>query len=410
MIEILLNGVTSGKGFLVTSKTGIKLQGELTLQGITGKPVEVQLRTGAGSHGQIEFEATSVQVAEVPIIVPIWCSDASDVLNDTIVEVCAESLVIATLNFTVVREPTLRLTGRFQCRLATDPDPFDHQWGNASSFGSYSVRGPDVANPNEPPLDRIVRFNDPVGVRPFAPDVGVSVVAIEAKVGGSIVRFTTGDVIIGEPAFLGSRCVFEAQDDRFAPAGYEPISNFELTLGATFSGKSATALPRLKETDPPPSTAPYADGFYKLDEIGPWKPSDFNRGEANWKQYGEAVVAEKQAQLTAQSPANDKESRIRERRLMEHTNNLNGMKFALACVERYSGIIDQELVVNPGKSMTMAYLASVNKYAFWGEFLAFDTDTHTGYFTGTVGTIAETDLTTMVAHRVAPSLRPSVLP
>jgi hypothetical protein len=49
-------------------------------------------------------------------------------------------------------DPTLELSfiGRFQCRLATDPDPFDHPRG---------LRGISTALPGEPDLDRVIQTN-----------------------------------------------------------------------------------------------------------------------------------------------------------------------------------------------------------------------------------------------------------
>jgi len=69
----------------------------------------------------------------------------------------------------------VRFRGNFQCRLATDPDAFDDPWGHDSSFGMYAVQGPDPDHPNEPPLDRIIRFSGAVAPRPFCPPIGVRV-------------------------------------------------------------------------------------------------------------------------------------------------------------------------------------------------------------------------------------------
>ena len=62
----------------------------------------------------------------------------------------------------------LSYEGWYQCRLATDPDPTDEPWG---------ITGGTFAGPGEPPLDRIIRLNDPVALRfPMkAADFGVTV-------------------------------------------------------------------------------------------------------------------------------------------------------------------------------------------------------------------------------------------
>src|SRR5262249_54708565 len=149
------------------------------------------------------------------------------------------------------------------CRLATDPDPFNSPWGMNSSFGMYAVQGPDPANPDEPPLDRIIRLQDPVALRPFCEPVGAAVTAIEAQVGAGTASFKVGDPVLGLPVRLGPNSKFESQDGGFAQAGLEPISEFEFHVGTVFFGRSAAAVPR-NASDPPGSTAPYADGLFKL--------------------------------------------------------------------------------------------------------------------------------------------------
>lgn len=46
--------------------------------------------------------------------------------------------------------------GWFQCRLPTDPDPTDEPWG---------ITGGTFAGPGEPPLDRVIRLQDPLALR-----------------------------------------------------------------------------------------------------------------------------------------------------------------------------------------------------------------------------------------------------
>ena len=65
----------------------------------------------------------------------------------------------------------LAYEGWFQCRLATDPDPTNEKWG---------ITGATFSGPGEAPLDRVIRFQDPVDLRfPFeSADFGVNVTGV----------------------------------------------------------------------------------------------------------------------------------------------------------------------------------------------------------------------------------------
>ncbi len=383
MLELLLNGAGSGQGFLIAPSGAQIFSGKLSLRVTSGADVDVTLRTGVSSATTVFFDTPTVHVTGSPTIVNLHAATGSGAVNDTVIEAVSATTVVASFNLTVLIKPTLRFSGRFQCRLATDPDPFNSPFGMNSSFGMYAVQGPDPGNPDEPPLDRIVRLQDPVALRPFCEPVGASVAAIESQVGASAASFRLGDPVLGLPVRLGQASKFESQDGAFAQPGLEPISSFEFSIGTVFSGASVAAVPR-HENDPPGSTAPYADGLFKLDEVGPWKPSDFGYPEPTWAKHATAVTTAKKAALLAQPGGTAAETRIRDRRLQEHNNNIGGIQFAMRLIERYTGVIDQAVTVTPGDSAMLAYLASFSRYAFRGEFFNFDTDAQSGTVTGTL--------------------------
>ena len=89
--------------------------------------------------------------------------------------------------------------------------------------------------------------------------------------------------------------------------------------------------------------------------------------------------------LQNQVPQSAAESRIRTRRIQEHTDNLGGLQFTLRMVERYSGLIDREIAISPGVSAVLGYFTSLPAFAFRGEFFDFDTDCQGGTVTGTIG-------------------------
>jgi hypothetical protein len=99
--------------------------------------------------------------------------------------------------------------GWFQCRLATDPDAFDHRRGE---FGwTFAFDG-------EPNLDRIIRFHDPVAHRVEGPAVGVTVRSV--RVDGAD---QTGSPLLGGKVQLIDNAVFEGKNGEIAPSAREPI-------------------------------------------------------------------------------------------------------------------------------------------------------------------------------------------
>ncbi len=82
----------------------------------------------------------------------------------------------------------LAFEGWFQCRLATDPDPTNEKWG---------ITGATFSGPGEAPLDRIIRFQDPVDLRyPFeAKDFGVNVTSVYV----SSTNFEGQEVPVNQP-------------------------------------------------------------------------------------------------------------------------------------------------------------------------------------------------------------------
>jgi hypothetical protein len=398
-LELRLGGAPSGEGFVVVSAPTHPLPATLSLRTTDGSEGDVRITASQGSATTLEISPSAVHVSGTPVEVRLLAATASNAKNDTTVEVVqgtgAGAEVLATLDLTAIAAPVVRFSGRFQCRLATDPDPFDHPWGEQSSFGMYAVQGPDPADPDEPPLDRVIRFQDGVALRPFCAPIGVSVMAVEAEVGGSTIRFSAGDALIGLPVRLGPGCKFDSRNRTFAPDGFEPISDFSLQIGpggaAVFAGKSAPAVPRPSPDDPPGSTAPYADGITLLDtDPRPWEPSDFGYQEASWAEHVWALLARKLARLIAQAPVEPRDARIRDRRIREHIDTrpghgLGALGTPLQLMERYTGLIDRELVIAANPVGALAYLATLPAVGFSADFFDFDTDCQTGTVTGTLG-------------------------
>jgi len=106
--------------------------------------------------------------------------------------------------------------GWFQCRLATDPDRYDHPRGE---------RGWTFAAPGEPDLDRVIRFHDPVAPRTHGPEIGVWVREAQNEAGplpNHPLRRARVELLDG--------AVFEGRNGEIAPDAQEPIVPFHLRI------------------------------------------------------------------------------------------------------------------------------------------------------------------------------------
>jgi hypothetical protein len=106
--------------------------------------------------------------------------------------------------------------GWFQCRLATDPDPYDEPRGVSGYVHAYA---------GEPDLDRVLRMQEPPFTRAHGPAVGVDV--IEVWRDG---RQEAGHPLEGASVDLLDGPVFEGRNGVVADDGLEPIWPFALQV------------------------------------------------------------------------------------------------------------------------------------------------------------------------------------
>jgi hypothetical protein len=116
MLDLLLNGIGSGQGFLIVPSGGQVYSGTLSLRVTAGPDVDVILRTAAGSATPVFFESTSVHVTTAPTTIKLHATTGSAAGNDTVIEAVSGTTVPAQLTLTVVQQPVLRYSGRFQSR------------------------------------------------------------------------------------------------------------------------------------------------------------------------------------------------------------------------------------------------------------------------------------------------------
>ena len=142
-IIVSLNTAPSSTTYVISGGPA----GSLRLHTDDGTTQAVELMVVGPLAGAVHLTEVSFQVSPVEKIVGLTATVASTGMADGTIEVLSSGVVVATYNFTAITEPEIQFEGRFQCRLATDPDGFDNPWGAASSFGMYAVQGPDAAAP-----------------------------------------------------------------------------------------------------------------------------------------------------------------------------------------------------------------------------------------------------------------------
>jgi hypothetical protein len=111
----------------------------------------------------------------------------------------------------------MRFGGWFQCRLATDPDPYDEPRGVSGYVHAYV---------GEPDLDRRIVFQRPTFTRRHAPPVGVGVDGV--TVDGVPVP---GHPLLGAAVDLLDTPCFEGRNGVIADDGLEPVYPFRMHVG-----------------------------------------------------------------------------------------------------------------------------------------------------------------------------------
>jgi hypothetical protein len=110
----------------------------------------------------------------------------------------------------------LAFEGWFQCRLSTDPDPYDEPRGISGSTFAFS---------GEPDLDRIIRFQNAVSQRSHCPEVTVRTTAV--MIDSAMVP---NHPWLGSKVQLKDNAMFEGRNGLVADDGYEPIVPFNISI------------------------------------------------------------------------------------------------------------------------------------------------------------------------------------
>jgi len=155
---------------------------------------------------------------------------------------------VRKLLFTSLTNVRIWFSGRFEARLATENDPYNHPRGEIGWTRVLEGEKP-FCSPNSQhsvpenaaqkgSLGRTIRFSGET--RPNADKLGVCVTKVQGELGHTLVDFSEGDLIFGAIVELGEDCYFAGNhkvdnsdglypEEQHLP-GHQPIANFELRI------------------------------------------------------------------------------------------------------------------------------------------------------------------------------------
>jgi hypothetical protein len=224
-----------------------------------------------------------------------------------------------------------------------------------------------------------MRWQNPVALRSLCPVVGGRAKRIRGELAdGTVASFEAGYAILGTPVTLGPSCVFDARNGAFAQTGFEPTSDYAISVGTVFSGRSEASLPR-SAGSVSPSKAPNADEVFRMDKVSDLRPTDFGYREETWAFGCTSLTAKQLVDLNARVATTPRPAHSRTPR----------QSFGYAFRTPYGGAEygsdRQELGDRPGDSQILKSFVGAVSFSFRGEFFDFDTDCQCGTAWGSIG-------------------------
>ena len=273
-IVIRVNGNSVGDGFLITPEGGRTFPVTLDLSTNDSSTVQATIDVMPNGAG-VSVPAGPVSINPAGTTIPIQATAQSAARGDTVINIRYGG---ATTSFklTSIRNPAVWFRGRFEARFATDNDYYNNPRGtDGGTPGStpprpgwtWALEGePDfvpsdsVPTTIDKPVGRVVRFNNPVALRPFVAPVSTAIVEIQGATTTGTEVFTSGDPMIGAAVNLGPNTYLASNNPQNpadpAPAesfrgGFQPMALFEFCIEGFFSGRSAS-----------PGDRPISSGFF----------------------------------------------------------------------------------------------------------------------------------------------------
>jgi hypothetical protein len=249
-IVITVNGNDGGESFLIAPDQNRTFPASLSLRTDDGSTVSATLNVLPGGANVI-LASTALQIGPTETTVQIHATSPSNSRGDTILQVLVDGVIQTSYPLTAITNVKAWFQGRFQACFATGRDPYNEARGQ--NGWTWALEGePDfvpansVADSIDKFVGRLIRFHNPIALRPHVPPIGVQVASISGNwATGAEVEFTVGDPLLGQPVNLGPKSYFagnrpvRAGDPAPAenyPDAREPISNFEFHIGHIDTG------------------------------------------------------------------------------------------------------------------------------------------------------------------------------
>jgi hypothetical protein len=393
-ISLKVNGNAGPEGFLIAPSGTKEFPMLVALKNTDSATINATLVVVAPAGVTVNLSKTSVSIGPTTTSVKIVAKTPSKTAGDITLQVKVGAAVKASCILTSIKNTRIRFGGRFQARFPTDGDFFNNARGTTAGW-TWALEGePDfVPTTNNVPtapgmaVGRVVRFQNAVGPRPHVAPIGVKVTAVEGEVGTKTVSFKAGDPIIGAIVNLGPNTYLASNEpappgpqpfEHYGP-GFEPMENFEIHLGTSFSGKPADLNDR-----------PKANGFFQLTS-------------QELTKYGVVALntfatARKGLLLTDYhnlTPA-ARTGTVAGRNLKIRIGHLGGsaadsipatqatLPGGWSGKETYNGTVNSALQITPGSSRVLTYFKEFTGFMFSGSLLNFHSDELCGQFDGTL--------------------------
>ncbi len=393
-ISLKVNGNDGSEGFLIAPSGGKEFAMPVSLKSTDSTTVNATLVVVAPAGVTVQLSKTSVAIGPTTTTVRIVAKSPSKKAGDIMLQVKVGASIKARCILTSIKNARLRFGGRFQARFPTDGDFFNEPRGTTAGW-TWALEGePDfVPSSNNVPtqpgmaVGRVVRLQNAVGPRPHVAPIGVKVTAVEGGVGTKTVSFKAGDPIIGKIVNLGPNTYLASNEpipsgpqpfEHYGP-GFEPMENFEIHVGNSFSGKPQDLNDR-----------PKANGFFPL------SAQELTKfGIVPLSQF---TSQRKQLLLTDYhnlSPA-ARTGTVAGRNLATRIGHLGGsagdsipatqatLSGGWSGKETYNGTVNKAIQITPGKSVVMTYFKAFQSFLFSGTLLNFHSDELCGQFDGTL--------------------------
>jgi hypothetical protein len=405
-IVIQVNGSSAGEGFLIAPDGARTFSVPLQLSTSDGTTVNATIDATPNQAG-VTLPAGPVSIGPAVSTIPIQAAAPSASRGDTVINVRVGG-VTTSFKLTAIRKPEVWFRGRFEARFATDGDYFNNPRGtDGGTSGSDPGLGPGwtwalEGEPNfmpadsvpttlDKPVGRVVRFNDPVALRPFVAPVSTAVIEIRGATTTGTEVFTAGDPIIGASVNLGPNTYLASNQPQNpadpAPAesngpGFEAMALFECHIDSFFSGTSASAADR-----------PTASGFNSpLDAAEKAIPQfiDPSTGAVttflDQPTFEQRRLQKLQAAFNALSPA-DQNGTPAGRNLNTRIKHIQGsttLRAGWDGNEEYRGIINAGVAFQPARSSVLDYLKGYATFNFYAKLFTFHNDELCGYVRGSL--------------------------